>query len=120
MQKLLLLFAIFVLAIGLGCAEMVIGQDDVDEPSGLYTIEGRVYPTDMQMQYMQSRDQGVAKSKWQIDTTLSINSGEYKGFLREDGSFIVSGVPSGSYVLEVQNPDYFYEPVSRLETHGND
>lgn len=93
-------------------AEMVIGQDEVDESSGLFTIEGRIYPTDMQIQNFQNREQGIVKNKWQVDTTISINSGEYKGFLREDGSFIVSGVPSGSYVVEIQNPDYFYEPVS--------
>ena len=33
------------------------------------------------------------------------------GFLREDGTFGVSGLPTGSYVVEVVNADYYYEPV---------
>ena len=33
------------------------------------------------------------------------------GFLREDGTFAVSGLPTGSYVIEVVNSDYYYEPV---------
>lgn len=76
-------------------------QNDDDELSGLYTIEGRVYSPELY----------APDSNWQRETTLSINSGEYKGFLREDGAFIISSVPSGSYVLEIHNPDYFYEPV---------
>jgi len=29
----------------------------------------------------------------------------------EDGSFTVDGIPSGSYVVEVANRDYVFEPV---------
>ena len=32
-------------------------------------------------------------------------------YFRADGSFTVYNVPSGSYVLEVVNPVYFFEPV---------
>ncbi|XP_055916067.1 ER membrane protein complex subunit 7 homolog [Eupeodes corollae] len=81
-------------------SEIQIGSEE-DEVSGLYTIEGRVYSPELY----------APDSNWQRETTLSINSGEYKGFLREDGAFIISSVPSGSYVLEIHNPDYFYEPV---------
>lgn len=42
---------------------------------------------------------------------MTINDGEYRGFLKEDGTFIINGVPSGSYVVEIVNADYFYEPV---------
>lgn len=48
---------------------------------------------------------------WQRDTTIVINGGEYQGFLKEDGSFLISSIPSGSYVVEIVNPDYVYEPV---------
>lgn len=75
--------------------------DEYDE-SGRYTIEGKVYPPELF---------GGADLSWQIDTQISINGGEYKGFLREDGSFIISSVPSGSYVVEIINPDYYYESV---------
>jgi len=91
------------LLVALATCELVIGQEDVsDEVSGLYTIEGKVYPPEM----FNSLD-----SKWQVETTLSINGGEYRGFVKDDGSFIISSIPSGSYVLEVYNADYFYEPV---------
>ncbi|KAM3727163.1 ER membrane protein complex subunit [Dirofilaria immitis] len=32
-------------------------------------------------------------------------------FVRHDGSFVVSGVPSGSYIIEISNTDYTFEPV---------
>uniref|UniRef100_A0A336LID4 CSON003709 protein n=1 Tax=Culicoides sonorensis TaxID=179676 RepID=A0A336LID4_CULSO len=64
-----------------------------------YTIEGKVYPPST-MTY-----------QWPRNSVVVINGGEYKGFLKEDGSFIVSNVPSGSFVLEVLNTDYIYEPV---------
>lgn len=30
---------------------------------------------------------------------------------RADGTFEVTNLPPGSYLVEVSNPDYFYEPV---------
>lgn len=36
---------------------------------------------------------------------------------REDGTFIISNVPSGSYIVEVVNPNYAYEPV-RVEINS--
>jgi hypothetical protein len=44
-------------------------------------------------------------------------AGEYKGFLKGDGTFVINRVPSGSFVLEVLNPDYVYEPV-RVEINS--
>lgn len=74
---------------------------DENEEVGRFTIEGRVYPPQLV---------GI-DSDWQKDTTVSMNRGEYKGFVREDGSFTIMGVPSGSYILEVHDPDFYYEPV---------
>ena len=38
--------------------------------------------------------------------------GGYKvGYIREDNTFVIHGLPSGSYLVEVINPDQFYEPV---------
>lgn len=84
-----------------------------DEVSGLYTIEGKVYPPEIQMGMSYNPNAGVPNNnnKWQTETVLTINGGEYKGFIREDGSFIISSVPSGSYVVEIYNADYFYEPI---------
>lgn len=36
---------------------------------------------------------------------------------REDGTFIISNVPSGSYVIEVVNPNCVYEPI-RVEINS--
>ncbi|KAH8396977.1 hypothetical protein KR215_007086 [Drosophila sulfurigaster] len=105
---------ILALLIGLSTSDIVIGQDElVDEISGYYTIEGKVYAPDLGPG---GASQGLAVqlpqgNKWQNDLSVSINNGEYKGFVREDGQFIISGVPSGSYVLDVYHPDIFYEPV---------
>nr|CAD7424399.1 unnamed protein product [Timema monikensis] len=36
---------------------------------------------------------------------------------KEDGTFTVNNVPSGSYVVEISNPNYAYEPV-RVEINS--
>lgn len=76
--------------------------EEYDANSGIYSIEGKVYAPEI----YSSND-----FNWQRDTVITINNGEYSGFLKEDGTFIISGVPSGSYVVEVSNPDYYYESV---------
>lgn len=70
------------------------------EENTKYTIEGKVFSPEP-----------YGLSNWQRDFTISVNGGEYKGFLKDDGTFIISSVPSGSYVLEILNPNYIYEPV---------
>lgn len=40
------------------------------------------------------------------------NEDHYQGFLKQDGTFVISSVSSGSYIVEIHNPDYVYEPVS--------
>lgn len=76
--------------------------DDVIEESGRFTIEGKVYSPEIYS----------SNVNWQKDTAISINNGEYNGYLKEDGTFVISNVPSGSYVVEIINPDYMYESVS--------
>lgn len=44
-------------------------------------------------------------------TRVIVNYGEYLAFLQRDGTFSVSNLPAGSYLVEVTNPDLFYEPV---------
>lgn len=78
--------------------------DEYDGSSGLYTIEGKVYAPEIF---------SLADLSWQRDTSITINDGEYAGFLRDDGTFVISGVPSGSFVVEIANPDYYYESVSQ-------
>lgn len=79
--------------------------DEYDGNSGLYSIEGKVYAPEI----YSSND-----LNWQRDTVITINNGEYSGFLKEDGTFAINSVPSGSYVVEVSNPDYYYESVSHF------
>lgn len=82
-------------------AENVI--DEYDGNSGRYNIEGKVYAPELF---------SSAELNWQQDTAITINDGEYSAFLKDDGTFVISGVPSGSYVVEISNPDYYYESVS--------
>lgn len=49
--------------------------------------------------------------EWTSQTRVLANGGEYIGFLKADGSFIISDVPSGSYVVEVASPNHLFEPV---------
>ncbi|XP_030558093.1 ER membrane protein complex subunit 7 homolog [Drosophila novamexicana] len=108
--KLLIIAAL----VALSSCEVVIGQEDVvDEVSGHYTIEGKVYAPEVGPGASQGHAVTLpsGNNKWQVDLSISINNGEYKGFVREDGQFIISGVPSGSYVLDIYHPDIFYEPV---------
>ncbi|KPI94538.1 UPF0480 protein C15orf24 [Papilio xuthus] len=83
-----------------------INSVEEDIGSGRYVIEGRVVPPEEQEQ-----------SNWQIQTRIHVNGGEYIGFIKEDGSFAIHNVPTGSYVVEVVNPDYMYDPV-RVEINS--
>lgn len=48
---------------------------------------------------------------WQANSRVLLNYGKYIGFIKEDGGFVVEGVAPGSYVLEVTNVDYIFEPI---------
>jgi hypothetical protein len=98
-------FFIFLVLILVSLVSSQAPDTDVEEDSGLYTIEGKVYAPEIDNNY-----------NWQ-DTQILLNSGEVKGFLKSDGTFIISKVPSGSYVVQVVNPNYFYEAV-RIEING--
>ncbi|CAL8080768.1 unnamed protein product [Orchesella dallaii] len=63
-----------------------------------HTIEGKVNPPDKK-----------ATNEWLTQTQVVVNGGEHVGLLREDGTFVIYGVPSGSFVVEVMNPQYNYE-----------
>ncbi|GMR42649.1 hypothetical protein PMAYCL1PPCAC_12844, partial [Pristionchus mayeri] len=64
----------------------------------LYAVEGTVvYPR--------------GDSSLPANTRILLNYGKYVGFPREDGSFAVNGVAPGSYIVQVENVDYVFEPV---------
>lgn len=77
--------------------------DDYDGNGGRYNIEGKVYAPELF---------SSAEFNWQQNTAITINDGEYSAFLKDDGTFVISGVPSGSYVVDIFNPDYYYESVN--------
>ena len=39
------------------------------------------------------------------------NKSKKSTITQEDNSFVISGLQSGSFLLEVSNPDFYYEPV---------
>ncbi|XP_050441039.1 ER membrane protein complex subunit 7 homolog [Adelges cooleyi] len=80
----------------------VYGQTDSNQE--LYDIEGTVMLPNM-------------TTSWLAETVVHLKGGEAIGFLRKNGSFVISKVPSGSYVVEVINPNYIYEPV-RVEINS--
>ncbi|XP_076244945.1 ER membrane protein complex subunit 7 [Calliopsis andreniformis] len=84
----------------------VTAENDEDISTDLYVIEGKVFPWE-----------NGGSNGWQLMTHVMANGGEHYGFLREDGTFIISNVPSGSYVIEVVNPNCVYEPV-RVEINS--
>ncbi|GMS89629.1 hypothetical protein PENTCL1PPCAC_11804, partial [Pristionchus entomophagus] len=64
----------------------------------LYSVEGTVvYPR--------------GDSSLPANTRILLNYGKYVGFPREDGTFAVNGVAPGSYIVQVENVDYVFEPV---------
>ncbi|KAK9875530.1 hypothetical protein WA026_007918 [Henosepilachna vigintioctopunctata] len=94
------MFHYLTLLISLYCLKTVFGQVSIEEEgSGRYTIEGRVF---LLSDY---------RNNWQAQTRIHVNGGEYLGFVKKDGSFSVHNLPSGSYIVEVLNPEYSFEPA---------
>lgn len=74
--------------------------DSDDGPSSdRYQIEGKVVNP-------LTNDQD-----WIANTRILVDGGEFLGFLKSDGTFAVTNVPSGSYVIEVNCPDFVFEPT---------
>ena len=46
---------------------------------------------------------------WQSETSILVDSGTYKGFLKSDGTFVINNIPSGSYVVEVASANYLFD-----------
>ncbi|XP_017032572.1 ER membrane protein complex subunit 7 homolog [Drosophila kikkawai] len=82
-------------------------QDTVASDQALYNINGVILrPHKPLSQKLDMRD-----------VALSINNGQFKGFVRLDGRFTISSVPNGSHILEVHHPDFYFEPV-KVEING--
>ncbi|KAH8262895.1 hypothetical protein KR044_001714, partial [Drosophila immigrans] len=68
----------------------------------LFNIDGVILPADAALQ---------VDEKWLVDIKISINGGEFLGFVRQNGSFVVSAVPPGSHILEAYHPDIYVPPL---------
>ncbi|KAL3879343.1 hypothetical protein ACJMK2_031642 [Sinanodonta woodiana] len=49
--------------------------------------------------------------EWLTNTQILVDGGEYIAYPRSDGSFVINGLPSGSFVVEIVNPAYIFEPA---------
>lgn len=65
----------------------------------LQTIEGKV------------TIDGAESEDWLWKTTISVDGGRYRGFLKANGEFEIHGVPPGSYLVEVVSPNDVFEPA---------
>jgi len=74
--------------------------ENEDYIAGVYKLEGKVSPPD-----------NIHSDDFLTRTKVLINGGEYMGFVRDDGYFVINSLPSGSYVVEIANPEYMYEPA---------
>jgi len=74
-------------------------EDEVDSSAMLYKIEGKVQVGN------------VPLSDWAPHTKVIVDGGRFVGFIKQDGSFVVNNVPSGSYLVEVSSPDHVFEPA---------
>lgn len=87
---------------------------DLDSPrtvasnQTLYTIDGVIVTPDKALDLPESYMRNI---------TLSINNGEFKGFVRLDGRFTISGVSNGTHILEVHHPDIYFQAV-KVEITG--
>lgn len=69
-----------------------------DSQRAWHTIEGKINPPDKKPSY-----------EWLTQTQILVNGGEHVGLLKDDGTFVIHGLPSGSFVVDVVNPQYSYE-----------
>jgi len=63
-----------------------------------YTIKGKV-----------TSPEKKPSSDWYTATEVIVNGGEHITSLREDGTFVLTGIPSGSFVVEVVHPNYQFD-----------
>lgn len=75
--------------------------DEAEPGQGLekYSIEGKIIPPE------------ISSSQWLTSTRILVNGGDHMAFLRHDGSFTVNNLEPGSYIVEVCNANYVYEPA---------
>ena len=125
-NKILILFTILTIKLYLIECNDSNEQNLVENNNRFYAIEGKVIPL---------VDMSHSMNHFLTNTKIIVNYGQYYGFLkyfiktithllnyfsiifqfvsqnRSDGSFTVTHLIPGSYLIEISNPDYFYEPI---------
>ena len=48
---------------------------------------------------------------WMSETRVCLDGGEYCGYLKTSGDFVIHNIPPGSYLVEVHSPNHVFEPV---------
>ncbi|XP_053388455.1 ER membrane protein complex subunit 7-like [Mercenaria mercenaria] len=86
------IFPVFLLFISKVLTEIV-----ESETGDVFKIEGRVEVV------------SATEKDWIANTQVVVDGGDYVAHLRGDGSFVLNGLPSGTYVVEVLNPTYLFE-----------
>ena len=74
--------------------------DDTLRPDILQKVEGRV-----QVFKKHTSDE------WMHLTRVCLNGGDFCGYLRASGEFVIHNVPPGTYLVEVYSPNYVFDPV---------
>jgi len=90
------LFAL-ILVILINASQESIAVNPSNESVGSYKIEGKIIvpPGDNALE----------------NTRILIDEGLYVGVPQVDGTFVICGVPSGSYIVSVVSPLHVFEPV---------
>ncbi|CAI2735388.1 unnamed protein product [Schistosoma spindalis] len=57
-----------------------------------------------------------APTDWHVNTRINIAGDQFVGFVKADGNFEVTNVPSGSYIVEAINPVYYFQAREQLRT----
>ncbi|EGT52300.1 hypothetical protein CAEBREN_08373 [Caenorhabditis brenneri] len=50
-------------------------------------------------------------AKWSAGARVHLNHGQHVGFVRQDCTFRVDFVPSGTYIVQIENTDFVFEPI---------
>jgi len=55
------------------------------------------------------KDGDSSSAEWASQIQILVNGGEHVGYVREDGTFKILGIPSGSHIIDIIHPQIHYE-----------
>uniref|UniRef100_A0A1I8B052 DUF2012 domain-containing protein n=1 Tax=Meloidogyne hapla TaxID=6305 RepID=A0A1I8B052_MELHA len=74
---------------------------DAQDNPALFSVEGK----------LTVRPELQPKPNVFADIYISLDYGRYSGFVRSDGTFKLTDIPTGSYIIEAISVDYSFEPL---------